>query len=52
MNTEGINNGRTSEDTLKNQTPDETLDEENPSYETLDDVEVTPESSDNSPVIE
>jgi hypothetical protein len=52
MNTEGINNGTTSEETLKNQTSDETLDEETPSYETLDDVEVNPESSDNSPVLE
>jgi hypothetical protein len=51
MNTEGINNGRTSEDTLKNQSSDEATDE-TPSYETLDDVEVSPESADNSPVIE
>lgn len=49
MNTEGINNGRSSEETLNSQ---ESSDEETPSYETLDGVEVSPESSDNSPVVE
>lgn len=51
MNTEGINNGKSSEDTLNSQeSSDETSDV--PSYEKLDDVEVSPESADNSPVIE
>jgi hypothetical protein len=53
MNTEGINNGKSSEEMLNSQEESsEEISDEQPSYEKLEEVEVSPESTDDSPVVE